>query len=346
MALQTFDQLIEQAKSQAVSPTADPLLIEALTRNSAQRAANLPIAMGAMLSGDKGVQGVGNVMYKDAAAAKNLIPLGEEGFVDPTTGTFMVSPVGADKRQQRILELAMRQANSNDQKALAAQTAAATAAQTQAFKEAQLAQANQFKEAMLEIQRDRTAILQQNATTRADAAAAGKPIPVSQQMEMSGQRSNIRQFDALAGGFKDEFGGAKFNTVGELQNWLGRTGIDGSYKPQANWWQNYQDLFNQQLKLLSGSAVTASEAIRFEKAAITPNMDPGMIRTRLAQQQRILAETHNALVSSLKQGGYNTSDYGNLPVLDGTGPGQLQGAPANTAAPAGNNSDITVRRLD
>jgi hypothetical protein len=229
MALQTFDQLIEQAKSQAVSPTADPLLIEALTRNSAQRAANLPIAMGAMLSGDKGVQGVGNVMYKDAAAAKNLIPLGEEGFVDPTTGTFMVSPVGADKRQQRILELAMRQANSNDQKALAAQTAAATAAQTQAFKEAQLAQANQFKEAMLEIQRDRTAILQQNATTRADAAAAGKPIPVSQQMEMSGQRSNIRQFDALAGGFKDEFGGAKFNTVGELQNWLGRTGIDGSY---------------------------------------------------------------------------------------------------------------------
>lgn len=350
MALPTFDELMAQAAKHVVTPQPDPALIQAMTRNSQERQVNMPIALGAMLSGDRGMQGVGGLMYKDAREANNLIPLGDEGFIDPTSGTFMASPVAQSRRQQRVLDLAMRQANSNDQKMLSAANAAASREQAQLLRQAQIEREDAYRKEQLEIQRQNAdtravaaAAAAEAAKARADAAAQGARIPVGQQMELNAQRTNIKAFEELAAGFKDSFGGSTFNTVGDIKAWMGRTGVNDSYKELGNWWQAHQDLFNQQLRILSGAAVTASEAVRFEKSSVTPGMSPDMIRTRLAQQQRILAEAQNSLLSSLKQNGYNTAGYPDLRIPDNTQAGTLQGQPTAPTAPA---SSYKVERLE
>jgi cell division septum initiation protein DivIVA len=184
MALPTFDELMAQAAKHVVTPQPDPALIQAMTRNSQERQVNMPIALGAMLSGDRGMQGVGGLMYKDAREANNLIPLGDEGFIDPTSGTFMASPVAQSRRQQRVLDLAMRQANSNDQKMLSAANAAASREQAQLLRQAQIEREDAYRKEQLEIQRQNAdtravaaAAAAEAAKARADAAAQGARIP-------------------------------------------------------------------------------------------------------------------------------------------------------------------------
>lgn len=115
---------VRQAQAMIGNTTPSPELIEALTRNNQSRGQNLPLALGAMLSRDQNVQQFGGTMYKDANDARNLVPLGEDGFVDPLTGKYMVNPVGEDKKRQRVLEMSLRLAQQ-------AEDAAARRAQSQ-----------------------------------------------------------------------------------------------------------------------------------------------------------------------------------------------------------------------
>lgn len=124
---------VQQAQSLISQPNVSPELIAALSRNNSQRSANLPLALGAMLSRDQNIQQFGNVMYKDANDARNLIPLGEEGFVDPVTGTFMQSPVGEGKRKERVLEKAMQLSQAAQNSFIQMQMAAAQRAFTNAI---------------------------------------------------------------------------------------------------------------------------------------------------------------------------------------------------------------------
>jgi hypothetical protein len=107
-----LEQYVKQAQSLITPTNPSQELIAAMTQNSRQRSVNLPLAMGAMLSGDKGMQGLGGLLFKDSNDARNLIPLGDEGFIDPATGQFVASPIGEGKRKEKILEKALQLSQS------------------------------------------------------------------------------------------------------------------------------------------------------------------------------------------------------------------------------------------
>jgi hypothetical protein len=98
------------ARAQALTPELQmtPELQAMMQQNMQQRSVNLPLAMGAMLSGDKGMQGLGGTLFKDAMDARNPQALGDEGFFDPQSGKFVANPIGKMKRDQRVTELGMK----------------------------------------------------------------------------------------------------------------------------------------------------------------------------------------------------------------------------------------------
>lgn len=145
---------VRQAQAMIGNTQPSPELIEAMTRNNAQRGANLPLALGAMLSRDQNMQNFGNTMYKDANEARNLIPLGDEGFVDPATGKFVSSPIGEDRKKQKVLELSIRMAQQ-------AEDAAARRAQSQQQFETNTI----LKQTMANIAQQNSVTQKQNADT-------------------------------------------------------------------------------------------------------------------------------------------------------------------------------------
>lgn len=320
-AFPAFNELLARARSQMPESTIDPALTESITRGAQARSANLPLAMGAMLSGDKSMNQTGNAMYRDAQAANGLVPVGDEGFVDPTTGKFIASPVASNKRNQSILQLAM----AEDAKYRVAESASADREAARAIAQQGVNDRNNFNDQLLGIRQQMADQAGVNATAKAEAAAAGKVLPSSEYEKLNGARANIVQFDVLNNTFKDSYAAAT-DMGGELSNLIGRNGFlaTPNMKAGANWWQNYQSLFNAQLKELSGAAVTVGEAARFQAAAITPGMDPNGIRTRLAQQAEIMARSHNMLVGSLGKGGYNMKGFEPItPSMQAPAPGSL-----------------------
>lgn len=115
------------ARAQAMTPEMQmtPELQQMMQQNMQQRSVNLPLAMGAMLSGDKGMQGLGGALYKDAMDARNPQALGEEGFFDPASGKFIANPIGKMKRDQKVTELGLK---LSEQDSIAKERAAAAQA--------------------------------------------------------------------------------------------------------------------------------------------------------------------------------------------------------------------------
>lgn len=102
-----MEDYVRQAQALIPQANASPELMAMMQQNSQRRVNNLPLAMGAMLSGDKGMSVLGGAMYKDGQEALNPQALGEEGFYDPNSGGFVKNPVGDVKRNQKMLELAV-----------------------------------------------------------------------------------------------------------------------------------------------------------------------------------------------------------------------------------------------
>jgi hypothetical protein len=102
-----MEEYVRQAQSLIPQANPTPELLAMMQQNAQRRANNLPLAMGAMLSGDKGMSVLGGSMYKDGQEALNPQALGEEGFYDPNSGQFVRNPVGDVKRNQKMLELAV-----------------------------------------------------------------------------------------------------------------------------------------------------------------------------------------------------------------------------------------------
>jgi hypothetical protein len=120
-------------QTQALIPQAKPTpeLMAMMQQNAQRRVNNLPLAMGAMLSGDKGMAVLGGSMYKDGQEALNPQAIGEEGFYDPNTGGFVRNPVGDVKRNQKVLELALGLSQRAQSDAIRQQQAAQTQQFTQ-----------------------------------------------------------------------------------------------------------------------------------------------------------------------------------------------------------------------
>jgi hypothetical protein len=455
--------LIPQAK-----PT--PELMAMLQEQAQRRVNNLPLALGAMLSGDKGLSVLGGSMYKDAQDGSNPQAIGDEGYFDPRTGQFVRSPIGEVNRNQKMLEIASRlsqqaqdtymreqaaqaQRNFTNQIALAnlqnsnintqgnvnklentfqnegvtpSQAATGAPASTPTITgpiirplpmantqpvptQSALPLATTTTQPPIQgtalplatapnqppvVQAPAPIVQQQNSTapveqgqanqtspdqgagvrnfipaiglnpTRVGRAADGsgdiysgpqggeyilhrepgspndgkfylKPqdtvvikdrqvLPADKVLEISAGYKDAAKLAETAATFKPEFGGAKLDTIGEIQNWFGTRDPSSKYADQAQWWQNWQTYFNGVIKTLSGSAVTEGEARRLAATAITPGMDPAYIQTRVAEIQRDAAKALNMLRGSLDKQGFGVEGFQVLP----------ESAPSNRTAPA------------
>jgi hypothetical protein len=126
-----MEEYVRQAQSLIPQANPTPELLAMMQQNAQRRVNNLPLAMGAMLSGDKGMSVLGGSMYKDGQEALNPQALGEEGFYDPNSGQFVRNPVGDVKRNQKMLELAVGMSQRAQSDAIRQQQTAQTQAFTQ-----------------------------------------------------------------------------------------------------------------------------------------------------------------------------------------------------------------------
>ena len=100
--------MLEQTLAK-IAPTADalgdlrqtpdfannPELLELLSKKGRQDASMLPLAVGALLSGDKQFQQLGAAMYQSGQEGRNPIKMGDYGFIDPSNGGFVENPMAA-----------------------------------------------------------------------------------------------------------------------------------------------------------------------------------------------------------------------------------------------------------
>jgi hypothetical protein len=251
--------------------------------------------------------------------------LGNQGFMLPDTGAFVPSKIYKDEQQ------AAREEKRN---ALAASLAA------RADADAQREQGRADQRALLltiaGMRSDDARYKVDNAPAR--AGAGGKPLPTKDLKDLASNAGLVETFNGLSDGFDDKYSSAGSTGV---KNMLGKyqpLGIGAGYADQANWWQNYADQANAARKLLSGTAVTASEAANFDKANVTEGMSSTEIRRRLQQQKEAVARGHDKILKYYGDGGYNTGDLMPLGAAAAT-PGKLSsgraGRDAASAVPSG-----------
>jgi hypothetical protein len=94
--------------------TPSPEAVQMFSESNQRRAANLPLALAAMISRDQGMNRAGQEMYADAVLAGRPMPMGDSGWVSPD-GRFIESP----DAQMRAKEHALRMTISQMEKARA-----------------------------------------------------------------------------------------------------------------------------------------------------------------------------------------------------------------------------------
>jgi hypothetical protein len=101
----------QRVQPQQLSPEQQQMLLG----DRQQRASMLPLAMGAALSGDRGMSGMGKVMYADSMAAQGPQRLGDQGWLT-ADGQLIDNPYTAASRQEargdRALNLALQTVRS------------------------------------------------------------------------------------------------------------------------------------------------------------------------------------------------------------------------------------------
>lgn len=100
-----FDAIYSELAKHLPKPEVDPALVQGITKKRQTNISMLPLAIGAMLSGDKGISRVGSELFQRGESARDMVPLGDEGFIDPETGQFLNNPTGDEKRRMSLLPL-------------------------------------------------------------------------------------------------------------------------------------------------------------------------------------------------------------------------------------------------
>lgn len=171
-------------------------------------------------------------------------------------------------------------------------------------------------------------------------------ITVNDVEKMSADGQKIQQVTGFANTFKPEYANYKADMIGDAANLGGRTGILPGYKDQANWWQSYQSHKNMIRNAQFGSALTATEAAEFQKADISPGMDPEIIKRNLARQQSIIRNNIGRKASALIEAGYDKNA-----VLKGYGISEADLAASTPSGGIGVGGSttingVTIKRLN
>lgn len=123
--------------------------------------------------------------------------------------------------------------------------------------------------------------------------------------DFSESGATLADIDNLSSRFKPDYAGKLFELTGEAQNIAGRKGLSPGFQDQASWWSDYAERRNVARNTLFGSAVTATEKAEFEKADISPGMDPKVIQQKLARQREIARSAAYKLAKAKELQGFD-----------------------------------------
>lgn len=135
-------------------------------------------------------------------------------------------------------------------------------------------------------------------------STANRPLPTNAIKDLGEKGESVVTFRRLLGNFKDDFGGKKSETAGNIENAVGRT-FDLGKGSQADWWQDYQNQKNIIRNKLFGSALTQTEKEEFDKANIHPGMTPEIIKSNLSRQHSAAVRAARKMSGAYKAGGYS-----------------------------------------
>jgi len=191
-----------------------------------------------------------------------------------------------------------------------------------------------------------------NAQEKNAAAKDGKPLPPKVITDLAEQSDQVSRSQRLQNTFKDNFGGFAFDTVGDAAIAISKRSSDPARVEFSQWWQDYQAYKNEIRNKLFGSALTATEKGEFEKAQVTPGMNPEQIKANLARQSDIAQRAYNKITNAYLKGGYSASTIESLnpaninALLSGNQPQGQPQAQATPAAPqvTGLPEGVKVRR--
>ena len=128
---------------------------------------------------------------------------------------------------------------------------------------------------------------------------------VTKLTEEGGKFGNLNTFATT---FEPRFAGYKSQTLGNLAMTAGRYAPSITPKDTADaakFWQGYDRYKNTVRNDLFGSALTRPELEAFEKADINPGMDPEVIKTNLAAQQKLVSDGLKKKANALISAGYD-----------------------------------------
>ena len=205
------------------------------------------------------------------------------------------------------------------------------------------AQSNALRYTLAEMARDRD---NEKKEAKAKKDAEGKTLSPTAIEKFSAKQSTALTYGDLLSEFKPDYAGTP--GLAGLQNKAGQY-IGLGYEDQANWWSRYNEQSNTVRKELFGSAVTAPEKAMYEAATIAPGMEPGEIKRRLGQQAHAIAKAANKLKADFGKGGYNVSQFDDLPVPEyiptapkGTGARPVGGGGKPAAAPTADKKRLKL----
>lgn len=255
------------------------------------------------------------------------VQLGNTGFAIPGTGQFAENPMyAADRQATREQTLELQRGRQIMQQSIAA------------MNNAQRTRGQDVGGAVrIIVGEGHDAVGHERNANTAARAGQGQRLPSQAVSKLTGVQNSALDFDNVAGSFQEKFAGPAALTG--VQNYLGKSnlpgGIGNGYRDQANWWQMYNDWVNVKRHDLFGSALTAQEANKFDRANITEGMKPEEIRTRLAQQQAAVHRAYNVLLQNYGKAGYNTDNFDPFDAGEigfGPKPGNVTGQGGSDAA--------------
>jgi hypothetical protein len=112
----------------------------------------------------------------------------------------------------------------------------------------------------------------------------------------------VKEMEAAQASFQDSYAGHFFDSLGQLNQWLGSRGKGGS--PEALWWANKEFLLTMPLRhALFGATLTGGEKESWRATDITPGMSPDQIRLWFGSRIAVAREKLNDQINTLRAKG-------------------------------------------
>ena len=94
-------------------PEFTPEVAELMSRKNRQDASMLPLALGALLSGDKNIRSLGTALYKQGQEGRSPVMLGDDAIIDTNNGQMISNPMGDVNRAMTALPQAVKMRNTD-----------------------------------------------------------------------------------------------------------------------------------------------------------------------------------------------------------------------------------------